>query len=293
MERKAHWYSVIQYCPNEIRGEKVNVGLILHSPSDGLLYHSLLDESSSKIRGIAYDEVSQKTFKVNKDIVDYYFKQIIESPDIFRPNLNDNKFLLQIKEEFPKSFILSEPTFSLTSNPTQLFDSLIKTYVGEQYLSKEILTAEEYKRNVKTYTKTIFTQRELLGTKVKSNVKVHPIKGLKNVHFNVDFIFRNGLWNLIQTVPSNSTSEKLIEWFSKTNTMIENIENEADFYLVYDNNDEMNKDKTITQMVSLLQKKDRRVDAAEVESESFRAMCNKVEREGKDISDYEQELIAM
>ncbi len=293
MERKTHWYSVIQYCPNEIRGEKVNIGLILHSPEEGTVLHAVLDESSPKVKGVALDEVSQRTFKIHKEIVDFYFKKITEDRDLLSPNLLEKEFLINLKDEIPSNFKLSEPTFALTKDPDQLFESLSKTYIGDVLYSKEVITTDKIKRNVKTFTKQIFTQREWLGTKVKSNVKVHPIKDLRSVHFNVDFLFKNGVWNIIQAVPSNSTNEKLVDWFSKTNTLIENFNKESDYYLVYDEDDSLNQDRTITQMVNVLRSKDKRVRAAEVDSNSFELLCNKVENEAKQISEYEQELIAI
>jgi len=293
MERKAHWYSVIQYCPNEFRGEKVNIGLVLHSPHDSKVLHSLLDETSQKVKGIALDEVSQRAFKAQKDVFDYYFKILTESQHIFSPDLTDNNFLKSLNKDIPKDFTLTEPTFSLTNNSEQLFETLIKTYIGEVPTSKEIFSTGLVKRNVKNYTKNIFMQHEWMGTKIKSNVKVHPIKSLKNMHFNVDFIFRNGVWNIIHTVPSNSTNERLTEWFSKTNTMVQNLNKETGFFVVFDTSDELNQDRTITDMVHFLTASDQRIKSAEIESDSFDRLCKKVEIEAKDLSEYEQELIAM
>jgi hypothetical protein len=293
MERTAHWYSIVQYCPNEMRGEKVNIGLILHAPEEGKVLHSLLDETSNKVKGLALDEVSLKTFKAQKDVFDFYFKKIKVEHDLLAPQLTESDFLERIKGDMPKDFVLSVPSFSLTRNTEQLFESLSITYIGEMTYSKEIISTEDIRRNVKNYTKSIFAEREWMGTKVRSNVKVHPIEGMKNIHFNVDFIFRNGLWNIIHTVPSNSTNEKLIEWYSKTNTMIENVKKDTDFYIVYDDKDELNEDKTITQMVTLLKTKDQRVNSTEIESDSFDILCTKVEKEAKDLSPYENELIAM
>lgn len=293
MERKAYWYSVIQYCPSQVRGEKINIGLMLHSPEEGALYHSVLDESSAKVKGLLIDDVAAKTFKVQKDVFDFYIKTISDVPALFGPDVNKKDFLLIVQEQLPEQFSFSEPTFSLTRDPSQLFESLTKTYIGEMLGSKEIVTEVQISRNAKQYTKNVFTQRQWLGTKIKPNVKIHPIKDLNSMNFTVDFIFKNGIWNLIQAVPSNSTSDKLTEWFSKTNTMLESYKIDSGCYLVYDRLDQMNNDKTIDHMLEYLKKKDQRVMPTVIESESFNTLCLKVEREAKDITQFESELIAM
>jgi hypothetical protein len=293
MERKAYWYSVVQYCPNEVRGEKINIGLMLHSPEEGALYHSMLDDNSQKIKGLLIEEVAAKTFKVQKDIFDFYLKKIYEEPSLFDPDVHKQDFLIKVQEHLPVQFSFSEPTFSLTREPNQLFESLTKTYIGEMIVSKEIITELDISRNAKQYTKNVFTQRQWLGTKIKTNVKIHPIKDLNHMNFNVDFIFKNGIWNLIQAVPSNSTPEKMTEWFSKTNTMLGSYQNDSGCYLVYDRFDQMNQDRTIEHMVEYLKKNDPRVTPAAIDSDSFSKLCMKVDSEAKDLTEYESELIAM
>ncbi|ASA19809.1 DUF3037 domain-containing protein [Paenibacillus donghaensis] len=292
MERKAYWYSVVQYCPSDLRGETINVGLMLHSPEENALFHSILDESSPKIRGLLQDEVAFKTFKVQKDIFDYFINSVMSSPSLFTPNINDKNFLLQIQENLPSQFKFSEPTFSLTRDPKQLFETLTKTYIGE-LPSKDIIVEEIVSRNVKQYTKEVFNQKKWIGTKIKPNVKIHPIKDISNMHFTVDYVFKNGVWNLIQTFPSNSTPDKLTEWFSKTNTMLDNYKQDSGFFLIYDLNDHLNKDRTIDDMVHFFEKKDNRISPVAIESEAFNKLCLKVETEAKDITLYESELIAM
>jgi hypothetical protein len=100
---------------------------------------------------------------------------------------------------------------------------------------------------------------------------------------------------LIQSVPSNSTADKLTEWFSKTNTMLESFESDNSCFVVYDTFDQMNNDKTIDQMLRYLNKKHSRVTPTAIDTNSFTELCNKVDKEAKDITqfEYEQELIAM
>lgn len=292
MERKAYWYSVIQYCPSEIRGEKLNVGILMHGDKTGELHHSILDETSPKVRCLFETEVNKNIFKVQKEHFDYFIHSLVDEGSLFMPSLYEDSFITQIKGFIPKEFFISEPTFSLTRDPNQLFETLMKTYVGE-FSSKDISIVDIVKRNAKQYTKEIFTQREWLGTKIKQNVKIRPIKDINHMQFTVDYAFKNGIWNFIYTAPSNSTVERLTDWFSKTNTIIDNFERQSGLYLIYDTQDQMNEDNTIDEMVSFLKKKDNRVFPTSIESPSFDLLLNKVETEAKDLATVEQELIAM
>jgi hypothetical protein len=293
MERKAYWYSIIQYCPNQIRGEKVNVGVLLHDPQGGDLQHSLLEENSTKVKALLCDDVSSKIYKVQKDEVDFYFSKIYEKQDLFSENLHDKNYLINLKHKFPNEFLISEPTFSLSRDANQLFASLVKTYIGE-FITKEII--HEYEKSIispKNYCKNYFHDKNWIGTKVKPNVKLHPIEDLKNLNFTVDFVFKNGIWNMINATPSNTTNDKLIEWFSKTKTMLNSYQRESQFYLIYNQEDQLNEDNTLSEMVAYLEKEDQRVKTAEISSSDFSGMCRRVENEAKDISLFEHELIAM
>lgn len=161
-QRKAYWYTVIQYCPDTIRGEKMNVGVFLHCPEEGSLYHSLLDEGNAKLRYFLQTDVNIRTFRIHRDLIDFSLKKLLSSENrLVGPNHYDRKFLFDLPNEFPTEFFFSEPTFALTRNVDILFESLQKTYLGDVF-SKNLLGQEpsvdhEYIRSVKVYTRDRFS----------------------------------------------------------------------------------------------------------------------------------------
>jgi hypothetical protein len=292
LERKTYWYSIIQYVPDLIKGELINIGLILHCPENGEIFRYLCDEGSNKIKAFLYNDVYYRTFRTQINYIELYLNQIIHNRSLFDPELTNKLFLYELAEKLPKEFKLSEPTFSLSRNPEQLVISLQRTYIGEPIKSTELSTIDSH-INVKNFTRQYFNTREWIGTKIKSNCRIHPLKEVKNVEFIVDFVFKNGIWNLMQTVPSNTSPEKLTDWFSKNSTMLETFKDETQFYIIYDEKDQLNSDKTIDDMIRYLQKRDERVIRTEIKSSSFNTLCEKVEKEAKDISHYSEELLAM
>jgi hypothetical protein len=279
---------VIQYSPNYIQGERINVGLLLHDPATGELIFSILDDNNLKVKSLLADDVLNRTFKVQRDYLDLFLSKFPVEHSLIGPNKHKNDFLSQINSELPSEFIISEPTLSITTNPQALFTTLLGKYIGEIYLNNEI---DMQIRTVKTIIKDHFQSKDWIGTKIKQNAKLRP-KNLQSMQFQIDFVFKNGIWNLIQAVPSNQ--ERITEWFSKTRTMIDAYQEDSLFYVMYSDDNVLSNDKSIEQMITYLKSKDNRVKEVEITSPSFKTFCEKVETEAKDISTLEEdELIAL
>ncbi|PHE61841.1 hypothetical protein COF68_15540 [Bacillus toyonensis] len=287
MERTKNWYSVIRYMPSELRGEVLNVGLMLHDPDSGDVKYQILDSMNEKLRAILANEVLQETYKVQRDYIDYSLKTVPVEETLLDPDAHTNDFLIEIAKIMPKEFSLSEPTFSKTNNKERLFKSLLETYIGEEFLDERDISVQV---NAKKLMKQYFNNRNLLGTKVKLNAKFSPIKNINNVQFTIDFIYKNGVINFLQTAPSNKA--ELQNWFAKLNTLLEYYREDSKLYLFYDQKDVAHQDATLHDMIKFLKKKDSRVDVLEVNSNDFVNLCNKIEAEGKDIEEFEKELSA-
>lgn len=287
MARQAHWYSVIQYSPDKIKGEKINVGLILHQPQNEEVIIRMLDSSNPKIKSLILSSSNNKTYELESDYLKLYLNEIISKTKL-GPRINDEYFLEYLKDDLPSNFILSERTFSLTSDSSKLLSNLLDTYIGRDFLDHDLITNQL--KNVKTHVKEIFLENKWLGTKIKSNVKIQS-KIINNMTFNVDFAFKNGIWNLIYTVPNSQ--DRFTEWVSKTRTMLDIYEKESSILVLYDERDPMNKDKSIVQVIDFLKSKDPRLEGVEINSTSFTQLCSKVETDAKNLVEVEYELIAM
>lgn len=285
MERKACWYSVIRYAPDEIAGEVLNVGIIVHSIDDQIVTKFyLLEESSPKVRSILNSRTEELTYKSFKDIYEYYLS---ESPKDIHGNVGSfnistaysDNYLSSMYEYFKdKKMSISEPTFSLSSDTDGLFKSLFNTYVGEKYLP----LSEGKEKNVKSIARKIFEERHFLNTKVKQDIGIVPVPELP-VKINIDFGFKNGVWNYMQAIPNITNSSKGTEWFAKTKLLIENVSDNAKIYLMY-RKSVLSEKKEILKMVNYFNRENELVSGMDLDdAEYVQHICSRIEREAHDL----------
>lgn len=285
MERRENWYSVIQYCPNKLRGEIVNVGLLMHDVKKGKLKYKILEESNLKLKSIIPDEVSNVVYRTSRDVVDFLLENLPENDTILESGVYNHSFLPDIVKDFPENFILSKPSYSMTRDPDMLFEKLFINYIGKEFLDT---TAGVNEVSTKEYISDYFKTHHLLGTKIKTNARINPIKNISNMHYIIDFVYKNGQINLMQSVPSNQA--RLNDWFSKMHTISKSYDNEGEIYLIYKGDEEQHNDDTLIDMFSYLKKEDGRVKTIEVDSTEFIDLGNKIKDEGRYVEEFEAEL---
>jgi hypothetical protein len=283
--KQENWYSIIQYAPNSMRGEVLNVGLMLHAPEDGKLKFHLLESNNIKLKSLLCNDVLTETYKVQKDYINFLLDSLPADGTLFDSSKYTNLFLQDIDKKLPNGFRLSEPTFSKTANVEKLFQVLLENYIGKEFLSK---FDEISQISTKAYVKDFFNQHKLIGTKIKSNVKFKPIRDIDNMQFLIDFVYKNGVINLLQSTPSNH--ERLNEWFTKLLTIIDATQTDTGFYVFYNENDVTNADKTLIEMLGYLKSKDSRVNNLEIHSQEFQDLSAKIATEGKSIEEFENEF---
>jgi hypothetical protein len=289
LEKEKNWYSIIQYIPNNLRGEIINVGVMLHNPQEGKLKYNILDVNNGKMKSLLVNDVLQDTYRIQKEYIEFYLEKLPNQLTLFDPNNYTNQFLEDLKEIIPNEFKLSEPTFSKTLDSDRLLSNLMEMYIGKEYLSS-IENANQV--STKKYIKDIFEQRKLIGTKVKWNAKITPIKNIKSMQYTIDFVYKNGIINFLQTVPTNT--EQLTNWFSKLNTVLESYDKESNFYVLFNKSElKNNNDQTLKDMLSYLKTKDQRIINLNVESKTFNNLCDKIESDGKNLEEFEKELTAV
>lgn len=285
MDRKENWYSVIQFMPNKLRGEIINVGLLLHQPEDGKLKYKLIQENNPKIKSLLNNNVLNASYKLSKEYINHYLENISDSDTMFEKGIYNNSFLDEFNNHLPDGFILSDPSFSLSSNTNVLFEQLMLNYIG-----KDFIVAEEKPNEVSTkkHLSDFFVKEKLLGTKIKSNVKINPIKDIKNMQYSIDFVYKNGVINLIHTVPHQY--ELLNNWFSRVNTFSNNYDSNAGIYLVYEDNTLKNDDNTIIDMFKYLKCHDERIKTIKFDSKEMHSLTESIQSDGKYVEEFEAEL---
>lgn len=285
MDRKAYWYSVIRYAPDELSGEILNVGVVIHSIEDDTnTKFLLLEESSPKVRAILNTKTDETIYKSFKDILEYYMEESVKD---LRGNVGkfqlsspySPEYLMTLYEFFKnKKMNLSEPTFSLSDDIDGLFKSIFMAYVGEKYYP-----IKEKEKNIKSIIRGIFEDRHFLNTKVKQDIGITPLKDLP-LKINIDFGFKNGVWNYLQAIPSLNSSSKSTEWFAKTKFLIENIGDDAKVYLMYRNSDK-NENRETIDLINYFNAENQRVIGLDLaDPEPIERLCMKIENEAHDLN---------
>jgi hypothetical protein len=286
-KRTASWYSIVRYCSNSLSGETINVGVILHSAEDKVLTkYLLIDEHSAKIKAITESQVEINTYKTFKDSLEYYLKKSIDNGfgyvgDVQIASPFDEKFLFGLYEYYQdKKLTLTKPKFSLTANVGSLFNTLFESYIGKKYLSDEPRHV-----SVKKYMRTIFEEKKLLDKKVAYDLSITPIKDLDSVKINIDFAYKNGVWNYLQALPTISGPTKVTDWFAKTKFMFENLDNGTKVHLLYRSSEISNK-KEFLDMVNYLSSLNNFVVRLDLDDSSkIERLCDIIEKDAHDVDE--------
>ncbi|KYD11056.1 DUF3037 domain-containing protein [Heyndrickxia sporothermodurans] len=286
--RKECWYSVVRYSANELAGEVINVGVLLHTIGDKVnTKFLLLEEHSPKIKAISKSQVDLNIYKSFKDSLEYYLSKSVDNilgevgeVVIGTPLVDD--FLEKLFDHYKdKKLSLTRPTFSLSSDPDTLFSRLFETYIGEKYL-----LSDHKQVSVKKYLKELFEERKLLNKKVAHDFTLTPIKDLDNIKINIDFGYKNGVWNYMQTIPNLSGPAKNTEWFAKTKFMFDNLDKDAKVHLMYRSSD-FTDEKEFFNVINYFSGLDStRIFKFDLDDKfKVSELCNVIERDAHDIDE--------
>lgn len=288
-ERKECWYSIVRYCADDLAGEVVNVGVVMHSFNQAIeTKYLILDENSPKIKAIANSNIDVALYKSYKDKLEYYLKESIHDLlgsvgeiGIGSPVAED--FLEKLFEYYKnQKLTLTRPSFSLTADYEKLFNKIFETYIGSKYLQ-----VNDKHVSVKKYVKEVFEEHDLLGKKVMYDFPISPIKDLEDLlKINVDFGYKNGVWNYLQAVPQFSGPSKNTEWFAKMKLMFENIEDDAKMHLLFKSSEILDH-REFNEVLAYLTKMDKdRIVQLDLDEESkVIELCRTIESDAHDIEE--------
>lgn len=286
--RKASWYSIVRYTADEISGETVNVGIILHvleESGDSQIKYLLLQENSSKVKAVTETTTDQQLYKSYKENLEYYLQQSTE--DLFGTVGNisigspsDEKYLEMLFDFYgSEKLSITRPKFSLTKNVEGLFNNLFITYVGSKYLNYE-----NSQVSTKRYIRELLVENNLLDKKVISDHVISPIEELKNIEIKIDFCFKNGVMNYMQGVPILKGPSQNTEWFTKTKFMIDNVDRDSKVQLLYRNYDKINED--LNDMIGYFNSSGINVVKVNLDNKSeVDTLINKIATEAQDVDE--------
>lgn len=285
--RKAVWYSLIRYSHDELTGEVINVGLILHVVERAETRYFLLNENSPKLRYIIGNKSGLNLYKSYKDVLGYYLDENKELSgavgNVIIGSCFEEGFLQKLFNHYGnKKLSLTEPNFAYTEDINMLYESLFKLYIGEQYFNSEPNTI-----SAKKYAKEIFKKKNLIGTKIRTDYELNPIRNLNDVKIKVDFSFKNGVWNYMEALPILSGPAQNSEWFAKMQLMLNSLEEkDSKIHLLYKSSD-LSNNGSVLNIIAYLTENNQRVNKVDFdEKNQITQLCNYIEKEAEDIEDY-------
>ena len=259
-------YSIIRYSPDDIKGEVLNVGVILHDYKKAETKFNILSENSSKLKSILESKTDFSIYKSYKDILEYYLNNINNdlSGTVGEKTIASHyseEFLLEMYEHHKnKKLFFSEPSFAMTKDVDKFFQSIFSRYVRNE-VEHKVTTI-----SAKEHLKQKFEELNLIGSKIKADCKISPIQKLSDYKVKVDFTFKNGKWNYIQTIPKNGNIN--MDWYSKLQVMAQWLnKDETKIHLVYSESD-INNDKTIRTLIDYLSKENKNIGKLNIDNKS-------------------------
>ncbi|MCX2499447.1 DUF3037 domain-containing protein [Plesiomonas shigelloides] len=218
-------YALIRYMPNPIRGEVINIGLLVFN--DHLDIRLL--KSASKLRIIDNDS----TFDVLHD-----FKKFLL--EMYEWNKDIKKFKEMIGC-FPSGITISDVAMfyidhinQYESKVSSLFDALVKPYGASNHTVKhQTRLISSLKKKFKSINILAADESELSEHKVVYNYLLNESTGLA-----ADFLLKNGIYHLTAVIDYDvaDTKSKFKETSLKLMTFAEgqkSLEGEVASYFVY------------------------------------------------------------
>jgi hypothetical protein len=208
---KVGLFSIIRYVPDPFRKEFVNVGALVLFPDEGIVEYRI-EYGKTKL-GAIDRAFSPDTIGFFEDNLAYLLKQNALDEE----ELASNKFRLQpsvstnpekVKSLFHafagsqvqlSEFFVSEfDTATISDVEVSYFLSdIMNSYV----LSKRRVTvAREKDQSFKDEIASFFAEKDLLKSKRHAEHLIEKNGVLPGLNWTFDFVFKNGLWNIMETL---------------------------------------------------------------------------------------------
>lgn len=283
MERLPYWYSVVKYVPNNTRRETINIGIIAFSLENKKFKHYFLNHNNIKLKSFLYYKHEINDYKIFKDFAERNLKNIkfFEEDDVY--NFEDLKTVKFLSLALPSQFIIEEIGLMFTNKFEEVFELQLNKYIGKEFLHKK-----QRKLPSKTKIETKFNKFDLFETKIIKKVPIYH-ESVPTLKYNYDYAYKNGVMNYMDTVPD--TKQKLDNWYLKLNTFAKFTSRNSNIILFRDSEYKDDEDEFIAGgMIRSLSETFENIDSMFIESQRFDDLCYKIYEEGKDFSDFKEEL---
>jgi Fe-S cluster assembly iron-binding protein IscA len=208
-------YAIIRFVPNQLRGEFVNIGIILHILDGVGLLHAKWLPKLGKMRCISSD-ITDEEFRNFKKYISKNFKAT--TGNLFSPKTiisekvttDSPKLLDYLHSEMGGQFQFSVPSFGYTSNVQQLLEKLYRDFVDPDFEEKEEEVDEEKEERV-----SLREARQKVANVLRENHLYDPgpfgrdvlVPGSTTLR-KFDFAHLNGGATLLQVISLGQLSEE-------------------------------------------------------------------------------------
>lgn len=193
MARIACKFAIIQYMPDELKQEIINIGVIIHSPEMGMIKARFLKNLQKLQKFITGNQLNE--FRHFRNTLNRHFKhldtQMIDSK-LDLPITFD--YLDELSNQNFNKFIVKNPTPLLTEDPFEKLNDLFNLYVFDE---------DHIERRDQPLVNTVW--RKFIQAGVDSYIKKEV--EIPNFPFPIDYGFQNGAANLIQTIRFTESSK--------------------------------------------------------------------------------------
>lgn len=293
MERIPRWYSILKYMPDAYKGELLNIGVITHTPTTGEILIFILKHTNPKLKSILPNDHMKNSYKIlRKHIIDISLEDSPSYQDDSFDYYNKHGYLNLLAENLPKNFILSQPGCAVSKDSSKTQNQLLETYIGKEFIKVKEEKPRHYKN--KTILRNDFKQLDLLDTKIAVDQKIkHPI--LED-YYEIDFTFKNGKINFIQTLPEKIN--ELHDWYYKIDSYIHSFSEDKELILCNNDHNQFISDeikRTTHNMVDSLDtlKKGSKIQLVSMNTPEYNSLCDKILNEGKLIEEFQDELLRL
>lgn len=219
-------YSLIRYIPNPLRGEMVNIGLVVYNKDLDIR----LLKSATKIRMIDDETSITDLRKLESNLLELSSFEEVQSYDS----------LYGLLSCFSSSIILSKPaTFSIghinqyEAKVANLFDVLVKPFATREPVTRNSRLVTSLKRKFASIDILASNPSELDEHKIVSNYVINQSTGI-----SVDFMLKNGKYHLTEVIDYDVVDKKgkYKETTMKLMTFVEgqkSLDGETASYFVY------------------------------------------------------------
>lgn len=212
------WYSIISYCPNNVRDEHMNVGVLLGSEKDSIILE-YVNPKNKKLSSLFWNSLELEEYASSMSLLKYIVSdsqkrwRYVELP---KSNQGSWENFFDLKS-LPFGITFSNTSCAFVEDIDILKSKLIDIYIGKKFLQKKT-DSISLKKKVYDY----FETKPSVVKKLKNNLKIAPVKSIPALKMEMDYTYfskDDTLAKFIQVAPEKN-NQALLNWYKNTSMLL-------------------------------------------------------------------------